>query len=168
MLITLIVLAVLLVIDIITKYLAQVLITPGKTVTLIPHILDGTLVYNKGAAWSFLSDATWLLMIVSLIATGVLIYFSTKNNWKNKKCYSTAITLMLAGTFGNFVDRFFSVLHLQEGVVDMIILKPLDSLWELMFKSGFPIFNFADVCLVIGIVVLAIDMIFFQETRKVK
>jgi len=79
--------------------------------------------------------------------------------------YSTAITLMLAGTFGNCIDRIFACFNLREGVVDMIILKPLDYLWEAITKSGFPIFNVADMCLVIGIICLAMDIIFFQEKR---
>ncbi len=164
--ITLALLAFLLIGDQVTKYLAQILIvTKGKEVTLIPHVLDATLTYNTGAAWSFLSDATWLLALISVLASAVLVYFITKNNWKRKKCYSTAITLMLAGTFGNAIDRVFSCFHLREGVVDMIIFKPLDSLWMAMTKSSFPIFNVADMCLVIGIVLLAIDILFFQEKR---
>lgn len=163
--ITLLLLGFLVISDQLTKYLAQTLLQEGTQKTLIPHILDTTLVYNEGAAWSSFSNATWLLMLLSLVATIVLLYFITKNNWKKKKCYSIAITLMLAGTFGNFIDRFFAVINLQKGVVDMIILTPLDSLWQLMFKSGFPIFNIADICLVIGIIFLAIDMLFFQEKR---
>ena len=111
------------------------------------------------------SDATWLLAILSLVASAVLVYFITKNNWQRKKMYSTAITLMLAGTFGNCIDRIFACFNLREGVVDMIILKPLDYLWEAITKSGFPIFNVADMCLVIGIICLAMDIIFFQEKR---
>ncbi len=163
---TLLILGSLLFIDQLTKYLTELLITKGNQVTLIPHILDTTLTYNTGAAWSFLSDQTWILTVISLIASIVLIYFLTKNDWKKKKCYSIAVTLMLAGTFGNFIDRFFSVIKIREGVVDMIILTPLDKLWNLITKSSFPIFNFADMCLVIGIIFLAIDIIFFQEKRS--
>lgn len=163
--ITLLLLGGLLFIDQLTKYLSELLIANGNQITLIPNILEATLTYNTGAAWSFLSDHTWILTVISFIASIALIYFITKNDWKKKKCYSIAVTLMLAGTFGNFIDRFFSVINIRSGVVDMIILTPLDKLWNLMTKSSFPIFNVADVCLVIGIVFLAIDIIFFQEKR---
>ncbi|MDE6048025.1 MAG: signal peptidase II [Anaeroplasmataceae bacterium] len=163
--ITLLVLGGLLILDQLTKYLSEIFIARGSEVTLIPHVLDATLTYNTGAAWSFLSDHTWILAVVSFIASAVLVYFITKNNWKKKKCYSIAITLMLAGTFGNFIDRFFSCIGLRDGVVDMIIFKPLDTVWNWITKSGFPIFNVADMCLVIGIVFLAVDIIFFQEKR---
>lgn len=73
---------------------------------------------------------------------------------------------MLAGTFGNCIDRIFACFNLREGVVDMIILKPLDYLWEAITKSGFPIFNVADMCLVIGIICLAMDIIFFKKSEQ--
>lgn len=163
--ITLGLLTFLLLADQVTKYLAELWIKENQVVNLIPHVLDATLTYNTGAAWSMFSDATWLLAILSLVASAVLIYFITKNNWKKKKMYSTAITLMLAGAFGNCIDRIFACFKLRAGVVDMIIFKPLDSLWRAMTKSGFPIFNIADMCLVIGIICLAIDLLFFQEKR---
>ncbi len=166
--ITLALLTILLVGDQLTKWLAESFISTGQVKTLIPHVLDATLTYNTGAAWSMLDNATWLLALLSLLASCVMIYFITKNNWKKKKCYSIALTLMLAGTFGNFIDRFLSLFHVRDGVVDMIIFVPLDFLWEKMTNSSFPIFNVADMCLVIGIVFLMIDVLFFQEKRAVK
>ncbi len=165
MVITLIILGVLLILDQLTKYLAEINLSINQTVTLVPNVLDTTLVYNKGAAWSSFSNATWFLALLSLIASGVLVYFITKNNWKRKKCYSLSITLMLAGTYGNFIDRAMAVFKAREGVIDMIIFKPLDFIWQAITKSSFPIFNVADACLVIGIILLAIDIIFLQEKR---
>lgn len=163
--ITLLLLALFLFADQFTKYLAEVNIKEFDVVSLIPNLLNGTLTYNKGAAWSMFSDSTLFLAILSLVASIVLIYFIAKNDWKKKKCYSMAITLMLAGTYGNMIDRFMAVFKLRDGVVDMIILEPLNALWNAIFKSNFPVFNVADVCLVIGVVFIAIDVLFFQEKR---
>ena len=66
------------------------------------------------------------------------------------------------------IDRFFTVFKLRDGVVDMIILRPLDSLWQAITGSGFPIFNLADVFLVIGVILLAIDILFLEERRNKK
>lgn len=170
MLITLSILSFVILADQGTKYLAEIFIKEGRTIELIPNLLTATKVYNKGAAWSSFSNATWFLVIISLVTTFVLIYFLLKNDWKKKKCYSLAITLMLAGTFGNLIDRFVSVVYPKgrEGVVDMIIFEPLNSLWEFLTESSFPIFNIADVALVVGVVFLAIDILFFQDKRAVK
>ena len=168
--ITFIILAFVVLSDQITKYLAEIFIAEHKMVEIVPHILTVTKVYNKGAAWSILSDSTWVLVIVSLIATIILFYYILKNDWKTKKCYSIATTLMLGGTFGNLIDRFFAVVYPEgrEGVVDMIILEPLDSVWKFISGSSFPIFNVADIALVVGIAFLTIDILFYQEKRAVK
>lgn len=66
----------------------------------------------------------------------------------------------------SFFASFFP--EYRPGVVDMIIFTPLDTLWEKIIGSSFPIFNVADVCLVIGVIFLVIDILFFQERRAVK
>ena len=76
--------------------------------------------------------------------------------------------MLLAGTFGNMIDRFLTVFGMRKGVVDMIILNPLDELWSFIFNSSFPIFNVADVFLVVGVVLLAFDILFLEEKRNKK
>ena len=168
MAITLILLAVFLLADIFTKYFAEVLIAKNDIVTAIPGVLDLTLTYNTGAAWSLFDDNTLFLAILSLVASIVIIVFIMKNDWKTKKIYSLSTCMLLAGTFGNMIDRFLTVFDLRDGVVDMIILNPLDSLWSAIFKSRFPIFNVADVLLVLGVILLAIDILFLEDKREKK
>ena len=168
MAITLILLTVFLFADIFSKYFAELMIAKGQVINAIPGVLDLTLTYNTGAAWSLFDNNTLPLAILSLIASIVIIFFIIKNDWKTKKLYSLSTCMLLAGTFGNMIDRFFTVFELREGVVDMIILNPLDSLWGVIFKSSFPIFNVADVFLVIGVILLAIDILFLEEKRNKK
>lgn len=154
--------------DQISKYLCDINIAFAKTVEVIPNILTLSKVYNTGAAWSILSDATWLLAIISFVATILIGYFCLQNDWKNKKLYSIATTLMLAGTFGNFIDRAMASIipNVRPGVVDMIIFEPLDNLWRLITGSSFPIFNVADVALVFGVIMLAVYILFFEGKEK--
>ena len=168
MALTLILLAIFLFADIFTKYFAEVNLVKHEIVTAIPDILDITLEYNTGAAWSMFDDNTLFLAILSLVASIVIIFFVVRNDWKVKKIYSLSTTLLLAGTYGNMIDRFLTVFKVRDGVVDMIIFKPLDYLWDLISGSRFPIFNVADVFLVIGVILLAIDILFLEERRSKK
>ena len=69
--------------------------------------------------------------------------FDLKNNF----LYSISLILMISGTLGNFIDRVF------RGEV-------IDFLHFIFFKYDFPIFNVADICLTIGVILLAISVLF--------
>ena len=78
--------------------------------------------------------------------------------------------MALAGCMGNLFDRFITITPLKSGrngVVDMIVLKPFDFICEKL-GLGTTVFNVADMFLVIGLIVFAIDMIFFEDRRKKK
>ena len=170
--ITVLLILVLLLSDQVTKYLAQILISEFQVIEVIPNFLNLTLIYNKGAAWGFLSDNTIVLVIISFIGMFILGWFAYKNDWKKLKTLSLGVTLAFAGCVGNLIDRLFSVIpslaSSREGVVDMIILKPLDFISNLISGYDFPIFNLADVYLVIGVILISIDFIILEEKRKKK
>ncbi len=168
MIITGLLILLLLILDQLTKYLADINIALGKSNEVIPYILTVTKVYNTGAGWGMFENATWLLVIISLVASIILGYFCYKCDWKKKKLYSIGITLAFSGCVGNLFDRFVSVVYPQgrKAVVDMIILNPLDNLWNLLFKQHFPVFNLADVYLVIGLIIFSIDLLFLAERRN--
>lgn len=168
--ITTILVLILLLADQVSKYLAQILINEFETIHAIPYVLDLTLVYNKGAAWGFMSNNTWVLVIISFIGMFFLGWYSFKNDWKNLKTLSLGVTLAFAGCVGNLIDRLISIIpplaEGREGVVDMISLEPLNAISRLFSGSDFPVFNLADSFLVAGVILIAIDMLFFEEKRK--
>lgn len=170
MIITLILIVVFLLTDQVSKYLAETLINQFQTIEVIPYVLDLTLVYNKGAAWGFLSDSTWVLVIISIIGSVFLGWYSFQNNWKTKKILSLGVTLSFAGCVGNLIDRFMAVVpglkEIRPGVVDMISFEPLNAISTLLTGNDFPVFNIADSFLVIGVILISIDMLFFEEKRK--
>ena len=137
------------------------------TLVVIPNFLELKLTYNPGMAWGALGNNTLLLTIVSAVATIILCYFATKNDWKRNKVGAIALTMALAGCVGNLFDRMITVFGWRDGVVDMIILKPFDWLCELL-HLGTTIFNLADVFLVLGIIIFAIDFCFFADRKKKK
>ena len=172
MLITCILFFILCFLDQLSKYLAQV--NSWNNFEAIPYVLKLDLQYNTGMAWSLLDDKTWLLVIISALATILLGFLAMRNNWKKAKLNSIGITLALAGCFSNLIDRAIAIIPYynkgvdggRPGVVDMIILEPLDNLFKAIFKSSFPVFNLADAFLVVGLILFAIDELFLKERRE--
>ncbi len=158
--------------DQLTKYLAQKQAWNGFVA--IPNVLRLECQYNTGMAWSLLSDSTWFLVIISTLATILLAFLAMKNDWKKAKLNSVGLTLALAGCFSNLIDRTIAIIPQfnklsdggRPGVVDMIVLTPLDNLWRAVFHSSFPVFNLADAFLVVGLIIFAIDELFLKERRE--
>ena len=87
----------------------------------------------------FITSKRLLLILLSLIAV-IFIYYYIKKYKKNNIGYS----LLLGGIIGNLLDRIF-----YSSVIDYILLKFID----------FPIFNLADSCIVIGVIILIVLII---------
>ena len=148
--------------DMVTKVVAEKLLTKGDAVTVIPHLLNFTLTYNTGAAWGAGGDAMWsriLLCCVSWVAMVGIIWALCKYWKKLNGWYKASIMAVLAGDVGNLIDRTF---FFNRGVIDFMDITPL--------IPGFGIFNFADSCLVVGIIILLILMLIdmFKDSKKNK
>ncbi|MBI4218686.1 MAG: signal peptidase II [Chloroflexi bacterium] len=91
---------------------------------------------NTGTAFGLFQDQAMILTIISFVAVAAIIWFY--RNTISSPILRAALGLQLGGAFGNLLDR------LRLGyVVDFIDVGP----W--------PIFNFADSSIVIGIAILA-------------
>ena len=98
----------LLAVDIATKYIMQaVLKNAGNTIELIPGLLDFQLVYNKGAFAGMLGGTVGhiLLILISVLGTGIMAYGLIKYRFKFSKGMLIGIILALPGCFGNIIDR---------------------------------------------------------------
>lgn len=116
----------------------------GQVKAIIPGIFSLTRLNNTGAAWSIMSGSQWVFIISAIIASIILVYFLFR--YRSNKAYAASITLMLAGAIGNLIDR--------------ISVGYVTDMFQLDFIN-FPIFNFADLCLTIGVIVLLV--IFIKE-----
>lgn len=132
--------------DQLSKISAMKNLTYGQPVVFIKHILNWTLAYNKGAAWSMCSEHTNILAIISLVASIIITFFMKDFDIRKKPIYSLGVAFMLGGTIGNMIDRFMRT----DGVIDFIELGFID----------FPIFNLADSFLVVGTIALMISIVF--------
>jgi len=123
--------------DQLTKYLALSYLS-SSPFNLVDDLLRLNLVYNEGAAFSLLAGNTIFLLLTSLAAMIFIIFLSFVLPLKA----SPFLGLILGGAFGNFYDR------LRLGyVVDMIDFK----FW--------PVFNVADIAIVIGALGLALFLL---------
>lgn len=139
--------ALLILVDQITKLLTRTYIGLHQHVDVLPGIVDFTYVKNTGAAFSSFSSSTTLLALLSLVMSGLMIVAIWKN-WLRHPAGQWILAVILAGALGNFIDRAFLGF-----VTDMI---------ELLFIR-FAVFNFADICVVLGSIAMAVYIIFFYD-----
>ena len=138
-------------IDQLTKILAEDSLTFGVRETVIDGFFYLTLLYNRGAAWSILSGNRWFLVLVSTAATiGFIVYYVKRLN-NSKAVLLLALSLVIGGTFGNLIDR-----ALYGQVVDFLDF--------IIIGYNYPVFNFADTFLVIGMGLLVIA-IYFEDKK---
>lgn len=141
----------LILVDLVTKTLAQKLLGFGNAFVVIPGFFNLDYYENTGAAWSILEGQSWLFIIIATAVCFVLAYYFFKED--HDILTLAGISLMFAGTFGNLFDR---IVH--GAVRDML---------SFIFGSYyFPIFNVADMCLVIGVGLIIIQV--FLEERSIK
>lgn len=115
----------------------------------IPFVADFVYVQNTGAAFSMFSNGTAMLSVVSIVfCIAVLVYWIIKK--PQHRLYKTALMLMFSGALGNAADRI-----LYGFVVDFISIKWFD----------FPVFNIADMAIVIGAVLLVVYVMFFEGKK---
>lgn len=139
-LVLLIVAAVVLTADLITKIIAVAFIEPGDPVEIIGDTVTFKLVRNSGAAFSMATGYTWILTIVALAVVAGIIRYSHRlgSVW-----WALGLGLVLGGALGNLVDRIFRAPGPLRGhVVDF------------MSVGWWPVFNIADSAVVCGAVLL--------------
>ena len=133
------------IVDQILKIFISSKVTLNSGFILIKNLLSITLVHNSGAAFSILSRNRLLLIIIGVLALiGISLYLNSLDyiNGYDMFVYS----LLVGGVVGNLIDR---IVH--GFVIDYISLN--------IFGYNFPVFNFADICIVVSIVLIIINTI---------
>ncbi|GAA0790253.1 signal peptidase II [Marinobacterium sediminicola] len=140
-----------LVVDLFSKYLADSLLTYASPVPLLP-VFDLTLLYNTGAAFSFLASAggwqRWLFVAIAVGMSGFLLHWMWRTP-RSQRCLGIGLALVLGGALGNLFDR-----SVHGHVIDFISLH-----WA---NHYFPAFNIADCAITLGTGLLLIDMFFLS------
>jgi signal peptidase II len=120
-------------------------------------VLDIILTYNRGAAFSFLSDASgwqrWLFVILALAVSTTLILWMRRLRTRVHALLACALALIVGGALGNMIDRIAT-----GRVVDFIHVH-----WG---RHYFPAFNIADSAITVGATLLLIDA--WREVRAAR
>ena len=119
----------------------------GDSFTVIKNFFEITSHRNQGSAWGMFQGEITFFYITTLVAYLFFAYLAKDIDFKKKPMYTIAVLLLIAGTTGNFIDRV-----LYQEVVDFLDF--------VIFGYDFPVFNVADMCLVIGAIALGIDVLF--------
>ena len=126
-------------VDQVAKYFARAKLVEGQPVIVFPQVLHLTRVHNVGAAFGIFPGGQPVFMFTSLLVLlGIAAY------WRRAKPRQwpvvIALAMITAGAFGNLIDR--------------AILGQVTDFFEFGFID-FPVFNVADIGIVVGVSILA-------------
>jgi len=110
---------------------------------------------NKGIVFGLFPQAGPVFLVISVLAVPAIlaIFLSIK---KPRWVLTAALALILGGTLGNMYDRVFNEGHVR----DFIKFYYGQKVW--------PLFNLADSCICIGVLLLSLEMLFFDDKKKPK
>lgn len=145
--------AALVAIDQVVKYLVRANIPLGESIPFLPHVMDLTYVQNTGAAFSMFSEHTWMLTLLSLVVSVLLVLVLVKGWVTRTRLGRVYVAVVLAGAVGNLIDR-----ALFNFVTDM---------FETTFMN-FAVFNVADICVVLGGIGFCAYYLFLYEKLEGK
>lgn len=133
------------VLDQLSKFWALSALQPaGVPHPVIPGLLNWTLAFNTGAAFSFLASSAgwqrWFFVVLALVICAVLVIWlarTSRRDWRS----ALPLTLIIGGAIGNLIDR----LHAAQ-VTDFI---------QVYYRQwSYPVFNVADCGITVGAVLL--------------
>ena len=137
-------------IDQISKILLAGLLADGRTIEVIPGLLQLHLVLNTGAAFSLFRGSVGALAFLSLaVSLGLLVWLSRRRSlplWQG-----LAFAFLLGGTIGNGIDRW-RLGH----VIDYLALVPF----------RFPVFNPADVAINLAVICFLVDLLISGRSNR--
>ena len=139
-----IIILILIIIDQIIKYFISINYT-NMPISIIKNVLQVNYIKNFGIAFGIARGSKSIIIITNLIIIGAILsfLFAQSNSLNNIK--KMLISISVAGGIGNLIDRVF-----RGYVVDYIDITPI---------INYPVFNFADILVVLGIVCFAMYLI---------
>ena len=132
----------LLILDQISKAFMRNVLKDGS-LTLIPNFFKLELAFNTGGAWSILNGNVGVLILLNILILFFLFKMSSKI--KDTRLKSISYVCLVAGTIGNLLDRIF-----YGAVTDFLSFN--------FWGYHYPIFNLADICITLGMIIMVLIM----------
>ncbi|WP_245926330.1 signal peptidase II [Sulfoacidibacillus thermotolerans] len=127
-------------IDQLIKWIISTHMAVNSAIPIWPGVLELLYVQNRGAAFSILLNQTVLLIVVAVVVIGVIVYINRRYAKRHLRL-QIALGLLLGGAVGNLIDR------IRLGyVIDYVYIEAIH----------YPVFNFADSCIVVSVVYLVL------------
>ncbi|MEW8509102.1 MAG: signal peptidase II [Candidatus Thiodiazotropha sp.] len=143
------------VLDQLTKQLAESALTLYESVRVLPFF-DLTLLYNKGAAFSFLSDQggwqRWFFIVLAIVVCTVLVGWLWRLK-REEQWVAVALSLIIGGAIGNVIDR-------------ILFGQVIDFLHFHYQQHYFPAFNIADSAITLGVMIMLYDAFVLAKRRE--
>ena len=155
MLIYLIIIALTVGLDQLTKQLVVHFLDKNVPFDVIPGVFRFAYVENRGAAFGMLDEHRWVFMIISTVAIAAMLIYLWKFAPKNV-FMRTGLSLIIGGGIGNMIDRV-----VFEYVVDFLDFCAFPTLWKWVF-------NVADAALTVGCVMTAAALLFRRDDWREK
>jgi signal peptidase II len=140
-----------------TKFLVFRSLRDNETIELVPGWLQIKRAINHGVAFSFLQNQPWIILCVSFIALGAITYIYLRS-WRTAHVTMIwALGLLLVGAVGNLLDRL--AFRYVRDFIDFVPPLPLVGRWA--------VFNVADICVTVGVILFLIAEVFLKEQSAV-
>lgn len=143
--------------DQLTKWLTVTFLKGEQALVLIPGVFDLTYVENRGAAFGMMQGGRWWFVIFTGAVMLALLAMLLFGKYRRYRLFNACMILIVAGGIGNLIDRIVNGF-----VVDMLHFH-IDAI-----GFDFPVFNFADCCVVIGSVLLLIFFFFIYDEKAIQ
>ena len=132
------------IIDQLSKSLISTYLKLNESILIIKDFFYIRYINNTGASFGMLSNSKILSILLSVIA--IIIILRYMNSFKKTKINMIGFGLVLGGVLGNLSDRI--LFGYVKDFLDFVI-----------FNYNFPVFNLADIFIVIGVIILIISII---------
>ena len=141
----------LVIIDQISKFLIVKYLGNNDSLIIINNLLKFLYIKNTGISFGILSGKTYIIICLSVLIIGYMVYEFIKSN---NKLHLISVILVISGAFGNLIDRIF-----RGYVVDFISFS--------FFGYEASIFNIADSFITIGIILYIINIIMEGKNERI-